>query len=408
MMRRRLQRTGFTLVEVMLTTVLAAVLLLALWSLLSMYSKTFEGGHARTEQSQLARVLLEQMSTDFQNVIVAPTAELPATVPLPGVYPAEAATSSDRSPVQPTVPASALLPSSAIVPVNSAVPGAAVMPQPSAAGDTGANPLMPGGTEAVTSSLRPAGLFGTATFLQIDVFQPAMVAPQSALDQQVADQQLVDPQAPPGADELRTVIYMFEEYRDPANPAAEPTTRLIRRELTWPQAHPSRGTERDDVAAEGAFGRSEDALQSPAGASDSAEAFAAPISDLSGADDNLLLPSTTTIPEVLEFVLRYFDGAVWSEEWDSVSRRSLPTAIEVSLRLRSAEEVARPTTDDVANQAGVDLEKVAQWKHPVQRLLIPLPLAAKPAGMNRMPQAPVPGGRESFLGAETHARFDHP
>jgi prepilin-type N-terminal cleavage/methylation domain-containing protein len=408
MMRRRLQRTGFTLVEVMLTTVLAAVLLLALWSLLSMYSKTFEGGHARTEQSQLARVLLEQMSTDFQNVIVAPTAELPAAMPLPGVHAAEAGAGSDLSPVRPTVPVSARLPSSAIVPVDSVAPGAATLPQPSAARDTGANQLLPGGSETVTSSLRPAGLFGTATYLQIDVVQPAMVAPQSELDQQVADQQLVDPQAPPGADELRTVIYMFEEYRDPANPAAEPTTRLIRRELTWPQAHPSRGTERGDMKAVGAIAGSADAGQSTAGASESAEAFAAPLTDLPGADEDLLLPSTTTIPEVLDFVLRYFDGAVWSEEWDSVSRRSLPTAIEVSLRLRSAEEVARPTTDDVTNQAGVDQEKVAQWKHPLQRLLIPLPLAAKPAGMNRTPHAPLPGGGESFLGAETHARFDHP
>ncbi len=405
MMRHRIQSAGFTLVEVMLTTVLAAVLLLALWSLLSMYSKTFEGGHARTEQSQLARVLLEQMSTDFENVLVAPTTELPAAMPSSGVGLDAVSTLGDQPPAHP------------IAPVHGNVPAAASLPQqpqPFATGNGGLTGLLtdrvpaPDGGErlsgsnaVVTSSLRPAGLFGTATFLQMDVVQPATLAPDRE-----RDEQLVDPESSPRADELKTVVYAFEEYRDPANPSREPTTRLVRSELSWAQAHPARGVERGDFATGGALAPHSALDGSTTGASDHTEGFGAPIVDSLGADDESLPPSATTIPEVLGFALRYFDGAMWSEEWDSVSRKSLPTAIEVSLRLRSLEEIAKPTTDDLASKAGVDQEKVAQWKHPVQRLLIPLPLAPKPGGVRDVPHAPGPDGGRSLLGAETHARFD--
>ena len=106
MTRRASKFQGFTLVEVMLTTVLAAVLLVALWSLLSMYSKAFEGGHARTEQSQLARALLEQISTDVQRVLSAPPAYLPdgaRRAPPPPVSGAVLVNVSTTSPAAPAV-----------------------------------------------------------------------------------------------------------------------------------------------------------------------------------------------------------------------------------------------------------------------------------------------------------------
>ena len=415
MSRLRTPRAGFTLVEVMLTTVLAAVLLLALWSLLSMYSKAFEGGHARTEQSQLARVLLEQMSTDFQNVLVAPQSADVSVGSHPGLLVASVSPDSNPLPVQPSAGPSTNAP---------AVPSSPRSAQPSPSGN-GAKPgpsnsngfvagtvepmqsnaLPPGGNEneAATSSLRPTGLFGTATFLQIDVVQPAMLAPTQDIEEAVAG-----PESPPRAAELKTVIYTFEEYRDPANPSAEPTTRLVRSELSWAQAHPAHGVERGNAAAATAGTFVPDSANEVPDSLDArfSETNEGPTTVSLGADEEPLEPTATTIPEVLEFALRYFDGTVWSEEWDSVSRQSLPRAVEVSLRLRSLEESLKPETDELANKGGVDLEKIELLKHPLQRLLIPLPLAPKASGMNNQQLAPAAGGEGGLLGAETHASFD--
>ena len=63
---------GFTLLEVVLATVLAATLLLGLWSLFSIYTRLFEAGKAKTETSQLARALLDQIAADLTSAIQDP------------------------------------------------------------------------------------------------------------------------------------------------------------------------------------------------------------------------------------------------------------------------------------------------------------------------------------------------
>jgi prepilin-type N-terminal cleavage/methylation domain-containing protein len=434
MSHRHGQRPGFTLVEVMLTTVLAAVLLLALWSLLSMYSKAFEGGHARTEQSQLARVLLEQINTDLQNVLVTPQSTPPTAGPGPQLTspgaasgtvspPQSPTTANSPSPTSPrasTAPA-ATTPSATTVSPTAARPKSAAPAGPPAAPPSASPPLpnqpapfgdpntLTGG-DLATTSLRPAGLYGSATFLQIDVVQPAMLAPKKH-DPEV---QLLDPESPSQADELKTVIYTFEEYRDPANPTVEPTTRLVRQELSWAQAHPARGSERSltDSREPLAPGPTDSLTDSsgPAGLVSTKKFEPTQPEDPSGIDplsesSEFETGTATTIPEVFEFALRYFDGAVWSEEWDSASRKSLPVAIEVSFRLQSPEEAAKPAGEETVKDAGVDLAKVEQLKHPLQRLLIPIALAPKSAGQNIPPGGQPVDDLRFPPAAEAHASF---
>jgi hypothetical protein len=43
------------------------------------------------------------------------------------------------------------------------------------------------------------------------------------------------------------------------------------------------------------------------------------------------------VPEVVGVEFRYFDGQGWSDEWNSLTRKSLPMAVEVVLRLKRAE-----------------------------------------------------------------------
>ena len=63
------RRHGFTLLEVLLATVLMSALLMTLWSLVGTYTSLFETGAAKTEQSQIARALLQQICDDLQNAI---------------------------------------------------------------------------------------------------------------------------------------------------------------------------------------------------------------------------------------------------------------------------------------------------------------------------------------------------
>lgn len=68
--RRWLSRArGFTLLEVLLAAILSAVLLAVLWGVFSVYLRLFETGPAQTEQVQLARTLLQQLSDDLQSAI---------------------------------------------------------------------------------------------------------------------------------------------------------------------------------------------------------------------------------------------------------------------------------------------------------------------------------------------------
>ena len=64
-----MKRRGFTLLEVLIASLLASTLLLGLWGLLGIYSSLFESGKAKTEQSQLARAVLQQLADDLHGAI---------------------------------------------------------------------------------------------------------------------------------------------------------------------------------------------------------------------------------------------------------------------------------------------------------------------------------------------------
>ena len=58
---RGCRRAGFTLLELLVAVVLAAVLMTGLWNLFGTYERLFSRGQDQAEQTQLARTLLEQI-----------------------------------------------------------------------------------------------------------------------------------------------------------------------------------------------------------------------------------------------------------------------------------------------------------------------------------------------------------
>lgn len=360
------RRNGFTLVEVLLATVLAAVLLVALWSLLSMYSKAFESGQARTEQAQLARTLLEQVATDLQGVLHAPPRGGPSPLSVAGGF-------SSGSPP----PSASSGPSQT---TQSAAPTvSSTLPAQTAGTSTGV---------IATTSLRPAGLFGTDTLLQIDVLQPVMVEPTTEFDQAASFDS--DEPMSPKAEELKTVIYSFEPLSDLDQPLGEHLMHLVRREMDWADAHPAARAigSRTSGPDSALVARPSELV------AETAETTTGPVEDEPATTDQ----GVTSVPEVIRFAMRYFDGTTWSNEWDSTVRGGLPLAVEVAVQLRSFDEPDPLSTEAVVPE-GLDEQQLLKWTHPQYRLLIPLAIAERKSDASNSPFGTPSPGAEVSLGS---------
>jgi hypothetical protein len=418
------RRAAFTLVEVLLTSVLTATLLAALWGLLAMYSKMFDTGQTKTEQSQLARTLLAQISDDLHSVVQAP----PLVPPMPLLVPAtpSGATNSNSSTAK-SSPASSTPATSAAQATSSAskssgsasaapsapnsanssapsTPTSSQGPASNSAGQSnssnsnassfGARRGAGRNTATSTMSLRPAGLVGTENYLQIDVLQATAVDPE------------IDPSVSLGADgppvtraaELRTVVYAVEELRDTT--LTEPRMLLTRREMDWETAHP---------AARGPAGRrsAQSRLPMPGQTAAPGVPGARAIPGVPGAPTDATLEgfdeaSTVSVPEVMQFRLRYFDGKTWSNQWDSGALKRLPAAVEVAMHLRSFDE-PDPATVVPVEPIGEELGGLKP-KLPVYRLVIHLPDAAAGATSGTLPpgRGLRPAGART-LGANANA-----
>lgn len=280
---------GFTLLEMLIALVLASLLMAGLWALFSTYERLFSRGQTQVEDAQLARTLLELISSDLK----------------------------------------------------SAIPDHAA------------------GLLGQSASLRRFGLFGTQRALQVDVLQvtPAQLAANSR------------PQEPSFAagppvrvPELHTVQYLFQESPEGPSPEGAALTGLVRRELDW---------ETPSSADSGAGGR-ESGKNRPIAIVDPMNISP---DGLDPADDSLL-----QVPEVIGLEFRYYDGGGWVDQWNSLTQKSLPVAIEVTLRLKTTERAGgkrrtpAPTADEELSEAlGGEPKTVRGQAH---RLLVFLPNTA--------------------------------
>src|SRR5262249_37363682 len=115
------------------------------------------------------------------------------------------------------------------------------------------------------------------------------------------------------------------------------------------------------------------------------------------------LPTKTSegAPEVAGFGIRYFDGATWSLEWDSVARKGLPVAIEVAMQLRTIDETE--PAHHPADAAPAEESKEKQPKLPTYRLVVHLPAAKpSPALAGGMTGGSISGGAKPPLGADSN------
>lgn len=301
--RHKRSAHGFTLFEVVLATALAATLLLGVWSLFSIYTRLFEAGQAKTESSQLARALLDQLAADL------------------------------RSAIQDPIPAAS--------------------------------------SKARTSTpLRRFTLSGSAHELRLDVLQ---LTPLEGNPTPVSDsEQLLGELSAARVPELRTVYYTFQQPSRSADPTTEDFRGLVRRELDFETPV----TEQAVTGAPGALAGPQDLAGD--------EAFDDP-GALGPSTPNAVDDSVIWAPEVVRLDFRYFDGSGWASQWNSLTRKSLPVAVEVTMQLqRVGKQEPRVPVDSEEVAEGLATGLAATPSGPLYRLLIDLPSSPKYAAPQRV------------------------
>ncbi len=190
-------------------------------------------------------------------------------------------------------------------------------------------PVVPGSGTTV----RRFGLFGSQTALQIDVLQvtPAQFA-STVLD---AAAETTDRKTREQVPELHTVQYrlLAPDEGDEGSQIAG----LVRREFDWE-------TPASDKGGPPSMRRSSGLIRPGKGFSPRSrpgEDRAEELLDIDPGD-----PSILVVPEVAGLEFRYFDGSGWTSQWNSLTRKSLPSAVEVTMKVGAAEsDAARPAAD---------------------------------------------------------------
>ena len=315
------RRRGFTLLELLIATALSSVLLVVVWHTLWVHSRLYERRQRSTEQTQLARALIQQFLSDLDH-LVRPAG---AGVRAPSIR--------IQSPADLTV-----LPSPRVI----------------------------------------WGLRGDRHSLELAVLETGWEPPTNQTLSGPAELPLeieVPTESP-----LRTIHYRFVGARDNAATVAGSLSAVVDEALTQQSEIPL-GMLTQDPPAAGLIRESRSATASrhiPTVVELPAEALDAPPDALPGAGleatashdsgtpnrPSLTSTSADHIPEINWLAFRYFDGQQWLPSWDSELSGDLPVAIELTFDLAPSAKSRQQTTEEFNRQPsvpGVAKQSAKHW-----------------------------------------------
>ncbi|MFV2065373.1 MAG: type II secretion system protein GspJ [Pirellulales bacterium] len=377
-------RAGFTLLEMLLASALATVMLLTLWSLLNMYMRLFTQAPAAVEQSQLVRAVVQQIAHDLRCVIP------PIDRPERPLRLAGGSATRDGS-------ANGSISTSTVVPASDLPLGSlgsqSVTSKPSSG-------LRSASLDGAVGILPPASLIGEPNSLRMEVLEiaPRPIVGEAEVDERATGERATVSKVPA----LRHVHYeLIEDVESTGDRRGETEGILVRRQRAWDE--PADRKETDPAALSslrsGGLSRVEN--------NDRLDTLPSKYSE----DDRSLEtdPATFVIPEVSGITFRYCDGSNWSEWWDSRQRGGLPIAVEVVLTLASGRTSERsdassavrdpaPTTGDrLAESETVGRTSTANARDDAidpnsRRFVVRLPAAVRNARADNSLASPV--GRE--------------
>jgi type II secretory pathway pseudopilin PulG len=344
--RVRLNRGGYTLVEMLIAAVLVAALMSVVWGMMSMYNSYLTAGQAQATEQQLTRSLLQMLERDLQSVSAPDTN--------PKVVPSLEITSESSSFDEPPAP---LVDPSAVDPLSNGTDPA--LNEPSVfAGFTS------GDTLAIPSQV---SLVGNSSSLKLSIEQP--IIETSPVISQTSDnsntsapavdsaipavtptpEPIVSPEdsisvegVAPEVAEYQTIVWQFQAPgMITGNQSLQAGLYRIQTEsLSLQSALNQQDSLLEDSAAESDASVDRTTLETllfpPAdaqaesgGATPTAEA---PVKNV---------PKFDLIPEVVSCRFEYFNGSSWASTWNSEQQQSLPLAIRVRMQLVNAADLEK-------------------------------------------------------------------
>ncbi|MEZ6120841.1 MAG: prepilin-type N-terminal cleavage/methylation domain-containing protein [Pirellulaceae bacterium] len=353
------RRNAFTLVEIVISVVLISVLLVGLYSLLSIYRNAYEKSVLRTEESQLIRGLQQQLEADLRSayLTVDRQQERGRRQRIAPPVRIQSADSSDLQDEPLEMDQEIEPPTFDLIDEITSARWAAeriglfgnsyglvvdVLDQPP------------------TASSSPTAMSGTLNPVDsTELTSPLATTPNSingmASSGMAAEISLFSP--PPSL--KRRMVYVFSEKLEAAKKGVP--TGLIRWEWTDADLQRLQANQADtdlfsilweakpDLFYEPTEGGSSDTPWTSSNTSIAAPEMADPALTLMTPE---LMQRLEHLPEVVYLRFRYFDGSQWQDRWDSQSAGMLPVAVEVQFRLEQPRE-SEPVAVD-AN--GVALE----------------------------------------------------
>lgn len=313
-------RMGFTLLELLLTAILAATLILTLWSLFGTYLRIFETGRTRAEQAQLARAVVQRMTDDLRSIALVPKASSTSLLPV-------GANSSDGSSQNTFGPTASSTNSST---------GSASSNDSFSLGFDSAGGGSAAGIENDSTRLPQFSFVGNDRRLEIQIIQ-SVVEPEDDGDGEL--ELNAERIRNPLASELKTVVYTFEPERAPNPTDRLPPPGLVRRAYAWDMT-----SLHSDEANNQSGQTSEDSQLSEMTPDEIAE-------EEKESEDMFW------VREMIGLRLRYFDGQDWLAEWNSNESGSLPRAVEIVFQLDKLEDVLSRQRDEARLEGVIEDEE---------------------------------------------------
>ncbi|MDP6554308.1 MAG: prepilin-type N-terminal cleavage/methylation domain-containing protein [Pirellulaceae bacterium] len=299
-MNDRRNRNGFTLLEVIIASSLAATLMLLVWSLFSIYSKLNDKGARQATELQIVRSLMRQLHSDLHHA-------RSSWMSTRDGFPAVSQTLNDGA-------------STAF------------------AGD---------GTDLI--SLPPgAQLLGSDTRFRLVVRAPRRRAAHGSVErtavEEVPPPDLCDvveyiwkprPELLPPGDEFPAKDDVQQRFADVGDEGQ--AAGLVRRVTPWFLPNTD-----EDTA------RSNENGTAPSRSSESGRG-----ADMDPQRLQQQMIHEDAVPEIVTLQFRYFDGTVWLSHWDSRQTGRLPAAVEIAFDVQAEEQqLEEQQTDERQLTAG--------------------------------------------------------
>ncbi len=338
----RRKRVGYTLVEMLIASVLVAALMSVVWGMMSMYNSYLTAGQAQATEQQLKRSLLQMLERDLQSV------STPDTNPkvVPSLERAsESSAFSDEQPASPLDPLSTGTDLSLDEPsVFAGLVTKETLTIPSQVSLVGNSSSMKLSIEQPTIETSPvASQTPDNSDTTAPIVDPAITAATSTPEPIASPDDSISVEGiAPKVSEYQTIIWQFQAPGMIAgNQSLQAGLYRIQTEsLSLQSALNQQETLLEDSAAESDASVDRTTLETllfPPANTQAESSGATP-----GAEASIQTgPEFDLIPEVVSCRFEYFGGSSWASTWNSEQQQSLPLAIRVRMQLVNAADLEK-------------------------------------------------------------------